>query len=87
MIEKIYKYDHASELCPGPQGCSLKLASDQSVAVKPPFLKARVLFPDVTAKSLRAVSDIVGSRFYVPPSLLAKILHEAARQRQWAYDP
>ncbi|MDA8747679.1 hypothetical protein N9M66_05665 [Litoreibacter sp.] len=77
MIEQIYKYGHASKLSPGPQGCSLNLASDHAAAVKPPFLKARVLFPDVTAKSLRAVSEIVGSRFYVPPSMLAKILREA----------
>ncbi|MGH1414591.1 MAG: SWIM zinc finger family protein [Pelagimonas sp.] len=77
MIEQIYKYDHASELRPTLQGQALALASDQNVPTTPVFLKARALYPNITAKSLRAVSEIVGSRFYVPPSMLAKILREA----------
>ncbi len=77
MIEQTYIYDFASELSTAANGSSLKLASDRHVAATPPFLKARARFPDVTAKSLRAVSEIVGARFYVPPSMLARILREA----------
>lgn len=77
MIEQVYQYDHVSEISPTAHGHSLALASDRNVAADTPFLEARALAPDVTAKSLRAVSEIVGSRFYVPPSMLAKILREA----------
>ncbi len=77
MIEQTYIYDFASELSTAANGSSLKLASDRRVAATPPFLEARARFPDVTAKSLRAVSEIVGARFYVPPSMLARILREA----------
>ncbi len=42
-----------------------------------PFLEARLAFPDVTAKALRAVSDMAAARFYVPAAMLARILREA----------
>ena len=58
---------------PGPP---LRLASSTSVE-RPPFLEARLAYPQVTAKALRAVSDMAGSRFYVPPALLARILRES----------
>jgi hypothetical protein len=77
MIEQTYRYDHISELRTVSKGATLALASDRNVVAPPTFLKARALAPNVTAKSLRVVSEIVGSRFYVPPSMLAKILREA----------
>lgn len=77
MIEQIYHYAYSSTLSPSKKGHRLALASDRSETAQPVFLKARALQPDVTAKSLRAVSEIVASRFYVPPSMLAKILREA----------
>jgi hypothetical protein len=55
----------------------LELVSDHSITSEAAFIKARALYPEVTAKSLRAVSEVVGSRFYVAPSMLAKILREA----------
>lgn len=42
-----------------------------------PFLQTRLAYPQVTAKALRAVSDMAGARFYVPPAMLAHILREA----------
>lgn len=77
MIEQIYRYDRDSDLRSTSQGQALTLASDRNIQATPTFLKARALYPNVTSKSLRAVSEIVGSRFYVPPSMLAKILREA----------
>ncbi|MEM9762193.1 MAG: SWIM zinc finger family protein [Pseudomonadota bacterium] len=41
------------------------------------FLVARARAPEATARALRAVSEIVASRFYVPPRMLARILREA----------
>ena len=77
MIEQVYRYDHPSEVRPSHAGRDLALAGDVGVEGERAFLKARALYPDVTAKSLRAISEIVGARFYVPPSMLAKILREA----------
>ena len=77
MIEQVYRYDHSSTLRNSGKASTLALASDQSAPVDRAFLKARIVSPEVTARSLRAISDIVGSRFYVPPSMLAKILREA----------
>ena len=77
VIEQIYRYDHASALRGAPTAPTLALASDRSAPVDTAFLKARAVDPQVTAKALRAVSEIVGSRFYIPPSMLAKILREA----------
>lgn len=77
MIEQVYTYDRVSELRTAPTGAILDLAVDRNLSVEPVFLKARALAPHITARSLRAVSEIVGSRFYVPSSMLAKILREA----------
>lgn len=77
MIEQIYRYEEVSKLSATPKRASLTLATDLGTAAQPTFLRARARAPDVTAKSLRAISEIVGSRFYVPPSMLAKILREA----------
>src|SRR5688572_22416902 len=56
--------------------CGLVLASSSEVERRP-FLQARLAFPQVTARALRAVSDMAGARFYVPPAMLARILREA----------
>ncbi len=77
MIEHVYTYEYFSGLHGAPAAPTLSLASDRTVSANQPFLRARATDPVITAKSLRAVSEIVGSRFYVPPSMLAKILREA----------
>ncbi|MEM9973160.1 MAG: SWIM zinc finger family protein [Pseudomonadota bacterium] len=55
----------------------LRLVADAEGAPDTAYLVARALRPEVTAAALRAVSEIVGSRFYVPPAMLARILREA----------
>ncbi|MEM6899451.1 MAG: SWIM zinc finger family protein [Pseudomonadota bacterium] len=76
-IEQTYRYAAASTLAPGRAGSALSLVCDTPTEAPQRFLTARALAPDVTAKGLHAVSEIVGSRFYVPPSMLARILREA----------
>jgi hypothetical protein len=78
-VEQNYTYRAASTLQATSKGQILALACDAGTEQKTPtnFLTARALYPDVTARSLRAVSEIVGSRFYVPPAMLARILREA----------
>lgn len=79
MNEHVYRYAAPSVLDADDGGRRLSLASDTSAAPEGEavFLEARALQPEITAKGLRVVSEIVGSRFYVPPSMLAKILREA----------
>ncbi len=78
-VEQSYRYGAMSELQDMPLGQRLALASDASHApeISGGFLTARARYPDMTARGLRSVSEIVGSRFYVPPSMLARILREA----------
>ncbi|MEM9247944.1 MAG: SWIM zinc finger family protein [Pseudomonadota bacterium] len=78
-FDQTYRYAGSSALRPSAAGQSLRLVSDQSAQTDGPahFLSARALAPDVTAKGLRAVSEVVGARFYTPPSMVARLLREA----------
>ncbi len=78
-IDHTYRYAKASVLRPSTKGRELALACDHGSGADAAqhFLSARAFYPDVTAKGLRAVSEIVGTRFYVPPSMVARILREA----------
>lgn len=75
-VDFAYSYPAHSALEERPAGFHLGLvsAADPSPAG---YLQARALHPQTTAKALRAVSEIVGARFYVPPAMLARILREA----------
>lgn len=71
-------YAGASALTGPAAAPHLTLLSDVAATPEPVrFLEAVATAPEVTAKALRAVSEIVGARFYVPPSMLARILREA----------
>jgi len=78
-IDKTYRYARSSEYVTTAAADQLRLVSDSGAAPDRAehYLEARALFPDVTAKGLRAVSETVGARYYVPPSMLARILREA----------
>ena len=78
-LEHSYRYAADSSLRDVAGGQVLSLASDlgQTPDRAGHFLTARALYPMETARALRAVSEIVGSRFYVPPAMLARILAEA----------
>ena len=77
-LEQTYAYTGLSELQTVANGRRLSVASDCSGKTETrEFFKGRALEPEVTAKALRGVSEIVGSRFYVPPAMLARILREA----------
>lgn len=76
-LDQAYTYAQASELRTSARGSELALVSEAEAGGAAHYLSARALQPDVTARGLRAVSEIVGARFYVPPSMLARILREA----------
>ena len=77
--DKTYRYVAASgfQAKDGRTRLSLVGESGASPSNSGKFLSARALCPDITAKGLRAVSETVAARYYVPPAMLAKILREA----------
>ncbi|MEM8700726.1 MAG: SWIM zinc finger family protein, partial [Pseudomonadota bacterium] len=77
--DKTYRYVAASgfQAKDGTTRLSLVGESGASPSNSGKFLSARALCPDITAKGLRAVSETVAARYYVPPAMLAKILREA----------
>ncbi len=77
-VNHSYRYVRRSSLTGQSDKSSLFLAVDQAATnVSPAYLTAVLKEPEVTAKSLRAVSEIVGLRFYTPPSMLARVMREA----------
>jgi len=76
-IEHLYRYAQRSSLDTGAAGSSLRLAAELGPQHDTKYFAGDLLDPVTTARSLRAVSDLVGTRFYVPPSMLARILREA----------
>lgn len=77
VVEHLYRYACPSSLKASNDGLSLQLAAELDEQRDAGFFKGDLLEPLLTARCLRAVSDLVGTRFYVPPSMLARILREA----------
>lgn len=77
--DKTYRYATASGFQANAERTRLFLAADRAASPSNSgkLLSARALCPDITAKGLRAVSETVAARYYVPPAMLAKILREA----------
>ena len=74
-LEQTYAYRSASRLDRVAGDQHLSLVSEG--VAEGPFLEAFALMPQVTARGLRTVSEVVGARYYVPPAMLARILREA----------
>lgn len=60
-----------------PERASLSVVSKTKHGPRTQFLEARALAPDVTARGLRTISEVVAARYYMPPAMLARILREA----------
>ena len=76
-IEHLYRYPCPSSLETNDEGFRLQLAAELGDRPDTGFFDGDLLQPLVTARCLRTVSDLVGTRFYIPPSMLARILREA----------
>lgn len=76
-INHVYRYSHRSSLDSSEAGARLRLAAELAGPLDTRYFAGDLLNPLTTARNLRAVSDLVGTRFYVPPSMLARILREA----------
>src|SRR5262249_9263362 len=71
-IEHVYHYDGPTRREPG----TLRLASSPGRG-QAPFLDARLVWPRQIADLLLTLSEVVRSRFSIPPAMLRRILAAA----------
>ena len=76
-IDHLYRYACPSSLAPSDDGYHLQFTAELTSRTETGFFRGTLLQPFVTAQCLRTVSDLVGTRFYTPPSMLARIRREA----------
>jgi hypothetical protein len=76
-IEHVYRYVGASELADEGGRPTLRLCSSGGTSERPAFFRGRLTEPRRTSVALRALSRVVGTRFYTPPAMLASILRAA----------
>ncbi len=72
-LRHAYRYAGESSVAPG----ALYLATSVHDTASVPFFSGVLADAKLTAELLRALSRIVGARFFVPPGMLARILREA----------
>lgn len=71
-----YRYARRSAFEAGSSGAELRLIGSESEQ-RGCFFRGALVHPRLTALCLRAISDVVGTRFHVPPAMLERILREA----------
>ncbi len=69
-VEHLYRYEGESALAGGV----LALATSGGAATHPYFFEGELTKPRLTALALRALSIVVGSRFYVPPAMIGRLI-------------
>jgi hypothetical protein len=73
-LDFAYRYPFPSAAMPAPGGMGLRLATSGGAEEYPHFFKGRLMQPRRTAEFLRSIVEVVQSRFYIPPAMLARIL-------------
>jgi hypothetical protein len=73
-VDYVYRYGYASEMIAGTDGSRLQIATSQLGDTYPYFFEGRLLQPRTTATLLGVVPKLVGTRFYIPPAMLQRIL-------------
>ena len=70
-----YRYQHPSALEDLNTGANLRLATSSGRGEPHPhFFEGRLRRPGRAAELLRSLVEVVQSRFYLPPAMLARIL-------------
>ncbi|MBS0204845.1 MAG: SWIM zinc finger family protein [Planctomycetes bacterium] len=72
-LDYSYRYQYASEFIGSAGRSRLKLATFGGHVVNPYFFEGRLIRPRRTADLLRALMEIVHSRFHIPAAMLARI--------------
>ena len=73
-IAQSYRYAHASSVRSGERPQLLLATSDADGRAHPYFFEGRLRSPRLSAELLTTVQQVVGSRFFTPPGMLAKAL-------------
>jgi hypothetical protein len=73
-ISHTYRYAFESEAVATPKGLDLRLATSGSGGENPDYFRGRMTRPLRAADLLRGLVQVVQSRFYIPPAMLARIL-------------
>jgi hypothetical protein len=76
-IDHTYQYPFSSELATTSRGPALRLATCGGAEAHPYFFQGRLRRSGRAAALLRGLVQVVQSRSYLPPALLARILAEA----------
>jgi hypothetical protein len=72
-----YRYPYESQLVDSESGAQLQLATCGGAEPNPFFFEGRFERPRRAADMLLCLYQVVQSRFYIPPAMLARILREA----------
>jgi hypothetical protein len=72
-LSHLYRYESASKL----DRSGLRLATSGGAEPWPFFFQGRLTQPRTTARLMSALSRVVGSRFFVPPAMLTRMLAQA----------
>src|SRR5579863_6054066 len=75
-VDYAYRYEGASRLetASGERGGTLRLASSPGAGQQAPFFSGRLVLPRHTADLLLGLSEVVRSRYSIPPAMLKKTL-------------
>jgi hypothetical protein len=75
-VDYAYRYEGASRLetGSGERGGTLRLASSPGAGQQAPFFSGRLVLPRHTADLLLGLSEVVRSRYSIPPAMLKKTL-------------
>jgi hypothetical protein len=73
-LDYAYRYASPSAAVPAPGGLGLRLATCGGEQEHPHFFRGRLTEPRRAAELLRGLVEVVQSRFFTPPAMLARIL-------------
>jgi hypothetical protein len=73
-VEFTYRYGFASEALATSAGMDLRLATSGPDENEAEYFRGKLTRPKRAADLLRGLVEVVQSRFYVPPTMLARIL-------------
>ena len=76
-IEQVVSYQQHSTIAEQSGQPNLQLCAAHAGDTQPVFFEGVLNHPLQTARCLRGISILVGSRYYTPPAMLARILRES----------
>ncbi|MEM1262384.1 MAG: SWIM zinc finger family protein [Pseudomonadota bacterium] len=76
-IDHVYRYAQPSTLEKSGAAPTLRLVAQSQASDSQRYFVGRLNQPLVAALGLRAVSNLVGTRFYIPPNMRARLIAEA----------